>query len=113
MPPREWEYRIRDIRNAAEKIVRHTQPMDYETFVKDDWAGDAVLHNFSIIGEASRHIPEDICSRHPRIPWREMQDMRNLVIHEYFGIDWSIVWKTIQDDLPDLIRLLDESFGMC
>jgi uncharacterized protein with HEPN domain len=53
-----------------------------------------------VIGEAARKVPEEITSKYPAIPWREMGDMRNVVIHEYFGIDVSILWETIKNELP-------------
>ncbi|MCF8096147.1 MAG: DUF86 domain-containing protein, partial [Desulfobacteraceae bacterium] len=64
------------------------------------------IRNFEIIGEATAHIPEEISAAHPEIPWQDMRDMRNILAHEYFGINENIVWNTIQDDLPPLIPLL-------
>ena len=64
----------------------------------------------SPIGEAAAHMPEEIVAGHPEIPWQDMRDMRNVLAHEYFGINEKIVWETIQNDLssivPDLKNLL-------
>lgn len=67
---------------------------------------DAVVRNLEIIGEASRHVPENITEKHPEIPWRDMGDMRNLLSHEYFGVNEKIVWETVTNDLPALVRPL-------
>ena len=60
----------------------------------------AVLADLTIIGEAARHVPRDVCISHPDVPWAEMRDMRNFVVHGYFRADAAIVWRTIQQDLP-------------
>lgn len=82
--------------------------MDYEAFCKNDLVSDAVIRNFEVIGEASVHIPEKIKSKYSDIPWGKMKGMRNLVIHEYFGVDYSIIWKTIEDVLPVLREKIKE-----
>ena len=64
---------------------------------------DAVVRNLEIIGEASSHIPESIQSASPTVPWRLMKNMRNVLSHEYFGIDVDIVWKTVTESLPKIV----------
>ncbi len=59
-----------------------------------------------MIGEAANLIPVEIKTKYPKIPWRDMSDIRNVVIHEYFGVDVDILWETIANDLPPLITLL-------
>ena len=71
MPPRDWTLRIRDILEAVEKIQRYTDGMEYSSFSQDDLTVDAVLRNFSVIGEAARHLPESVAEVHPQIPWAE------------------------------------------
>ena len=80
--------------------------MGFEDFQRDDKTIDAVIRNFSIIGEAARNISNDISIKYPTIPWRIMGDMRNFAVHEYWGVEISTIWKTIQDDLPPLIPSL-------
>jgi uncharacterized protein with HEPN domain len=106
MPRRHWAIRVRDIIEAAEKIVSHTKGLDFEAFSGDDWAVDAVLRNLTVIGEAARHMPVEFMAGHPEVPWADMSDMRNIVVHEYFGVDLSIIWSTIREDLPPLIDQL-------
>jgi uncharacterized protein with HEPN domain len=102
MPPRDWEIRIRDILKAVEKIIEHTASLDFKAFSSDEWTVDAVLRNLTIIGEAANRIPEEIRKQYSELPWDEMRDIRNIIVHEYFGVDLSIVWTTITQDLPPL-----------
>ena len=86
MPHRSWELRISDIIEAIENVLEYSKGMTFEQFVADRKTIDAVVRNFIIIGEATSHLPEEFIKRHPDIPWREMRDMRNIVVHEYFGV---------------------------
>lgn len=106
MPHRRWDIRIHDILASIEKIQQYTENMDAKLFLCDSRTVDAVVRNLEIIGEAARHVPDEIVNEHPEIPWREMRDMRNLLSHEYFGINEKIVWETVKNDLPVLIPLL-------
>lgn len=108
MSLRPWIIRLHDILHAAQKTVSHTRDLDYEQFCLDEWQVDAALHNFILIGEASRNVPDEIKDQYPQVAWEEMRDMRNFVIHEYFGVDLSIVWQTIQEDFPLLIQQIEK-----
>ena len=112
MPPREWKLRVRDILEAITSIQEYVKGMDLEAFVKDPKTIDAVEFRFTVIGEAARHVPEEVVKARPEIPWRDMRDMRNVVVHAYFGIKTDVLWKTIQNDLsplaPMLAKLLEE-----
>lgn len=75
-------------------------------FSTDQKTHDAVIRNFIIIGEATKHIPPEITARYSSIPWRLMGDMRNFIVHEYWGVEPEVLWKTIQEDLPGLLEPL-------
>ena len=105
MPSRDWRFRIEDIVEAIEDISRLIGGLSHEEFNANATIVKAVLYNMAVIGEASRRIPSHIRTLHPEIPWREMGDMRNVVIHEYFGVDLQIIWETIRNDLPPLAPL--------
>jgi len=87
-------------------VQRYTADLDYESFRTNEMIIDAVVRNFTVIGEAARHIPDEIEERWPEIPWFEMRGMRNVVVHEYFGVDHQILWQTAESNLPPLIPLL-------
>ena len=105
---RDWRLRLSDIRDSAEKIFQYVQGMDFETFSQDQRTIDAVVRNFEIIGEASRHVPDEFKSANSHISWQEMNRMRNRLIHAYFGVNVTVVWDTIVNDLPPLLSSIRE-----
>ena len=106
MPPRNWRLRVEDIVTAAESIEDYIREMSFEIFCQDKKTVDAVVRNLEVIGEAARHVPDEVRKRFPEIAWADMSDMRNVLIHEYFGVDLTILWKTIRADLPPLVPAL-------
>ena len=102
MPPRDPLLRVRDILDATRAIRSFVEAMDEAEFKADRRTLDAVLRNVSVIGEAARHVPEEFRARFPGVPWLEMADMRNVVVHEYFGVDFGILWQTVTRDIPEL-----------
>ncbi len=110
--PKKKNYKmfIEDIITAINKIQTYIKNMDYETFSKNDMVLDAVLRNLEIIGEASKNIPERIRTKYSEIPWKKMIGLRNVVIHEYFGIDTTIIWKIITENLPTTKPLIIKLF---
>jgi len=105
---REYLDYFKDIQDALEKIEDFTAGLDFEGFAKDDKTTFAVIRALEIIGEAARKIPKPIRSRHPDVPWQDMAGMRDKLIHDYFGVDLRVVWKTLQIDLPSLKRVINE-----
>jgi uncharacterized protein with HEPN domain len=91
---------LEDIQNSIRKIEKYTRGSDFEKFSKNEQMIDAIVRNLSIIGEAVINVPKDIKAKNPEVAWIEIKGMRNKVIHEYFGIDEEILWKTVQNDLP-------------
>jgi uncharacterized protein with HEPN domain len=104
--PRDWTIRIEDILESIGKIHRYLEGLTFDQFSEDDRTVDAVVRNFGIIGEAVLHVPENIRLAHPELPWPQMRGLRNLVIHEYFGISLEILWDTAQKDLSPLVNPL-------
>lgn len=103
MPSRKWKLRIQDILESIAQINARVKEITFDDFTENQTMVKSVLYDFIIIGEATRNIPPEIQSRYPQIPWRLMAGMRNVATHEYFQVDLSRVWETIQDDLPTLV----------
>jgi uncharacterized protein with HEPN domain len=111
MSPRDPLLRIWDILNSIKKILRYVEEKDIEGFKQDPMLVDAVVRNFITIGEAAARLPGNIKDRNTDIPWRLMRDMRNFVTHTYWDVDLDIVWKTIHNRLPPLIKPLEDLLG--
>lgn len=82
--------------------------MDYAAWHEDEKTVDAVVRNIEIIGEASSHLPDDILERYGDIPWPFIRGIRNVLAHEYFGVDVEVIWKTVKEDLPALKTALTD-----
>ena len=102
MSERDPELYIDDIRSSIDRIAEYTAGLSLETFTNDQKTIDAVIRNLEIIGEAATHLTEDERGRFAQVPWHLMVSLRNKVIHEYFGVDMTILRQTIQKDLPVL-----------
>lgn len=93
---------LHDIIDAAGAIQRFTSNSDEEEFSSNEMRRSAVLQKLLIIGEAAARMPDSFTSKYPAIPWSDMVGFRNIVVHEYFSVDWSIVWTTATQDVPQL-----------
>ena len=111
-PRRTYSDYLRDIHQAAVKALAFIEDMDLPTFSADRKTNLAVVRSLEIIGEATRHIPASIRSRYSEEPWQDMAAMRNKLIHEYFGVDLEVLWRTVREDLPQvrdaLERIIDD-----
>ena len=96
-----------DILECISRIEKYTKGLKFSDFKKKHMAQDAVLRNIEIIGEATSNLPKKLTSKHPDVPWNKMKGMRNLVIHEYFGVDLNITWKTVRESLPKLKPMIE------
>jgi uncharacterized protein with HEPN domain len=107
MSKREINLLIGDMLESATKIFVYTKGMTYEQFLIDSKTKDAVVRNFEIIGEAANRLPEEFRLSHTAIDWQRIRGLRNRIVHEYFGIDYSIVWTIKEEYLPKLISDLE------
>jgi uncharacterized protein with HEPN domain len=103
---RVWRFYLDDMINFAGKVLAYTDGLDQAEFMASGIAYDATLRNLELIGEAATHIPDEVRSAHPEIPWRMIIATRNRLIHGYLGIDDDTLWSIIQDDVTELLPLL-------
>jgi uncharacterized protein with HEPN domain len=91
---------LEDIVESARKIRRYVAGMTLESFSANDLVIDAVLRNLEVIGEACKHVPEDIKERHPEVAWRGMAGLRDVIIHRYFGLHLETLWDIVDREIP-------------
>lgn len=91
---------LEDMQLAMNRIAEYVHGYDYNRFKNDYKTVDAVIRNFEIIGEASRSLDDSIKNKYPEVPWKEMYYLRNRISHEYFGVDYEIIWDVAINDLP-------------
>lgn len=106
---RDFQVYLEDIIDAIDSIEEYTRGMTFSAFVEDRRTVDAVIRNFEIIGEATKHIPERIRRDYPKVPWKDMAGMRDKLIHGYFGVQVDVVWKTVKERLPIVRPLVEEA----
>lgn len=106
--PRLPDY-LRHMQVAAQQAMGYTATMNKAAFLADSRTQQAVFFNFFVLGEAATKLmtgSADFLAEHPQGPWRSIRDMRNQIAHGYFAIDADVVWRTVQDALPDLLATL-------
>ncbi len=98
---RNYTMYLQDLLVAMTRIAEYLEGYDFDQFKKDYMTVDAVIRNFEIIGEAAKNLPDHIKEKNPDLPWDEMYLLRNKVSHEYFGIDYEIIWDVCINHLPE------------
>lgn len=102
MSKRDTALLIDDMLEASDRIRRYTQSLSFEEFMLDDKTKDATVRNFEIIGEAANRIDSCFKDINNQIDWKRLRGFRNRIVHDYFGIDYEIVWTIIENDLEEL-----------
>ena len=109
------ELYLNDMIEAADHIAAFLGEMSFEDFGKSELVQSAVVQKLAIIGEAAARISGDVKSRHVHVPWLQIVAFRNILVHAYFGIDWTEVWKAAKIDCPvvrgEVVGILDIEFG--
>ena len=107
---REFILYLEDMLQSMNRIEEYISDMDFRKFKLNYLVVDAIIRNFEIIGEASKNIPENIQDKYPEIPWKKMYGLRNLIAHEYFGIDYEMIWeitkKSLSQNRIDLTKII-------
>lgn len=99
---RTYKLYLKDILTAIKKINEYTKGLTFDKLKGKGLVVDAVVRNLEIIGEASKNIPKRIRVEHPDIEWKKICGLRDILAHEYFGVDIQILWDIIKNKLPDL-----------
>lgn len=97
-----------DIRESITKIEEYTCDISEDNFFESGQIQDSVVRRLEIIGEAVKNLPPEFKKKYPDIPWRDIADTRNILIHEYFGVNIERVWLVVKNDLPDLKKKLEK-----
>jgi len=108
MSERDLRLYLSDILDSGRAIQEFVKGLSFEEFCKDRKTYSAVIREFEVIGEAVGKCFEELKRKHPDVEWQDIKDFRNLLIHEYFGVDLEIVWRIVQDDLPALMDAVNE-----
>jgi uncharacterized protein with HEPN domain len=114
---RQFDIYMEDILKSMLRITEYIEGKNFTDFKKNYMVVDAVVRNFVIIGEASKNIPLKIQKKYPEIPWKKMYGLRNLISHEYFGIDYEMLWEIVSvsltQNIKDLQRIIEEQKKAC
>lgn len=93
---------------SVNNIRSYAGDLSYEELIRDKMRVDAIVRNFEIIGEAAGKIPGEIREEYPSVEWRKISDFRNVLVHEYFQVDFDIMWDIIENKLPELITQVSD-----
>lgn len=93
---------LRHILDAILKVEEYTQGVDYKTFCQNTLIQDGVIRQLEIIGEATRRLSVTLKEKYAQVPWKDIAGMRDKLIHDYFGVDIDLVWRTLEQDIPPL-----------
>ena len=102
--PRDSRVYLEDILEATRKITVYTGSLSKSAFLEDEKTLDAVVRNLEVIGEAVKKLPENLRAKHSAVEWKKIAGLRDILIHEYFGLDAEIVWDIVQNKVPALDR---------
>jgi uncharacterized protein with HEPN domain len=102
---RDFKDYLVDILERAERVLENTRNVrDISELENDEWTQDAVVRNLEIMGEAAKKLPDEFCSKYPRIPWKEMKGLRDRLAHQYFEISINIIWDIVKNELPVIVK---------
>jgi uncharacterized protein with HEPN domain len=95
------------IRDSLREVRSFIEGESYESFLQNRMMQNAVMRSFEVVGEAAWRVGPEFREAHPEAPWRSMSDFRNKLIHDYFGLDLEVIWKTATEDAPDLLGVIE------
>lgn len=93
---------LEDILKECDYLIKKSENLSYNQFIQNEDLMRAFIRSLEIIGEAVKKIPSEFRKKHKHIPWKEIAGMRDILIHDYFGIDYDVVWVTVKEKIPEL-----------
>lgn len=99
---RDWRLYLNDAVSFCDQILSYTAGLDRESFEADRLRFDATVHNLELLGEAVKHVPEDVRRTHPDIPWARIMALRNVLVHAYFKVERDVVWDVVANRIAEL-----------
>ncbi len=103
---RQVELYVDDVCDAIVRITSYTANLSREEFMNDARTIDAVIRNLEVLGEAAKHVPNEVRATFSEIDWKAIAGMRDILIHEYFGVDYDIVWDVVSTRIPMLVQAI-------
>lgn len=100
--PRTHKVYLRDILDAIRKIENYTCDLSFDEFLADELKQDGVARNLEIVGEAVKRLPEDVRGKRSDVEWRKIAGLRDILIHQYSSVDWSVIWDIVENKVPTL-----------
>ena len=102
MKGRNYRVFLQHILQECEFLIENSRILSYEEFVNNPVFQRAFVRNLEVVGEAVKNLPTEFKSSYSHIPWKSIAGMRDVLIHEYFGIDYELVWKVVEESIPSL-----------
>ncbi len=93
---------LTDILDECKYLLERVRTLDYSAFLHNEDTKKAFVRSLEVIGEATKKVPQEVRNQYPKISWRDIAGMRDKLIHEYFGVDYEVVWKTVEEEMPGL-----------
>lgn len=107
MPKRNLILFLNDILKSVRKIQKYTEGKVYDDFIENDLLVDGVIRNLEVIGEAVKNIPAGFRKKYPFVEWKSIAGLRDILIHEYFGIDYELLWDIVENKIPSLGKQIE------
>lgn len=100
--PKDYKVYLQDVLEAIARVEAYTRGLSREDFIGNPEKVDAVVRNLEIIGEAVKQVPEAVRDANPNVEWRKIAGLRDILIHQYFGVDLDIIWDIVANKVPAL-----------
>jgi len=105
---RDWRLFLDDMLEAADSVLSEVDGLPRDRFNEDSRVRKIILHDFLVMGEAAKHIPDETRARYPRVPWRKIAGLRDVIAHSYFSLDVDVIWNIATSILPEVRPLLEQ-----